>query len=70
MRLTNKEKDLLNFLIKYPDRWHAYGNDAKTIRTVAGLYFCKGLGIRGFEVNKVTHQIYLDSSLFNLGKVL
>lgn len=70
MRLTNKEKDLLKFLIKHPDQWHTYGNEALTLRTVAGLYFYNGLGIRGFDIDKVTHQMYLDSSLFDLRKVL
>lgn len=66
MKLTNTEKDLLKFLIKYPNQWHTYHNDAKTLRAVGGLYIYKGLGVRGLSVNRQTHQLYLDSRIFGL----
>lgn len=70
MRLTNAEKDLLKFLIKYPDQWHTYARDAKTRRAVAGLYMFKGLGIRGFDINRALGMMKLDSKLFHMvGKI-
>lgn len=70
MRLSKIETALLNFLIKYPDTWQSYGNDAKTLRAVAGLFFYKGLGIRGFEINRHTHQMKLNSKVFGLKAII
>jgi len=66
MRSTKQEKELLKFLIEHTDQWHTYANDSKTLRSIAGLYLYKGLGIRGFKLSKQTHQMMLDSKIFGL----
>lgn len=67
MKLSKTEKEMLRFLMKYPDQWHSYANDAKTIRSVAGLYFYRGLGVRGLEVSRYTHQMRLNGTEFKAG---
>jgi len=58
--LNKHEKEMYNFLLKYPDQWHSYAKDKQTLRTLGSLYFYRGLGIRGLEVNRETSQMKLN----------
>lgn len=53
MKRNKYEKALINFLQKYPNRWHSYNYDAKTIRAVATLHLLHNL-----KVNITTNQMY------------
>jgi len=53
MRRNKAERDLINFLQKYPNRWHSYAQDAKTIRAVAVIHM-----LHNTLVNITTHQMY------------
>jgi hypothetical protein len=37
MKLTNDQANLLRFLQKYPNQWHSYQSDHKTLKAVIGL---------------------------------
>jgi len=53
MRRNKYERDLINFLQKYPNEWHHFKNDAITLRTVAVLALMHGL-----KVDMNTLQMY------------
>ena len=58
--MTKHEKDLLSFLQKYPNQWHSYARDPKTLRAIGGLLMYRGLGVRGLKVSHNTGQMRFD----------
>jgi len=58
--MNKQEKEMYWFLAKYPDKWHTYAHDKQTLRTLGSLYFYRGLGVRGLEVNRKTSQMKLN----------
>jgi hypothetical protein len=56
------ERDLIRFLQKYPNQWHTYNDDAKTIRAVATLHLLHGL-----KVNINTNQMYWTGKGYSEG---
>lgn len=53
MKRNKAERDLIQFLQKYPNQWHSFSDDAKTIRAVAVLSLLHGL-----KVNLNTSQMF------------
>lgn len=61
MILNKHEKKMLQFLADHPNEWHTYAKDKTTLRTLGSLYFLRGLGVRGLEVDRQYNHMRLNT---------
>ena len=60
---SNKNKEAVEFFLKYSDKWHSYANDYQTVSIISSLVNLKILNHNQFNQVKVnTHnaKLYLN----------